>query len=144
MEKKTRMIKINDQTYTYQELAQKLGMDEKNIQIVLCQPIPAGVLTCSLPGSDEDPYPFAKLEFRGENGGLPQLLAMSEQSDGYEDRPRTYLYGNGDTYIAYCDVAAESDDEEETPSSIVIGGDQGDELQVWAENRHYHWMGILT
>ena len=135
-----RTIKINGQEFTYQELAQKLGIQNEKVQIELRQPIPAGVLTCTLSDTDFDDNPYASLDMEMLTDQSVMPLALVDQPCDAAEKPKVFLYGNGDSYIAYRTLPI-TEEEMDQPSSLVIGGDPNDILEVWEENQHFAMKG---
>ena len=124
-------------TVSARSLATLLGLDGDVQQIELCRDIPAGELSACIPCPGEnDPYPGIDVVLQMEGHDIPVLLSRSEQPFG--EQPKTYLYGCGDSYIAYSPADTREDEERDDlkNSVLVVGGDSDDQLQVYLEN-HY-------
>lgn len=117
-------------------LATLLGLDGGIQQMELCINIPAGELSAGTPCvTYGDPFPGIDMTLRMHSSDSPVFLSRSEQAFGL--LPRTYLYGNGDSYIAYAPADTRGGDAEEQKDSVlVIGGDNGEILHAYQENAY--------
>lgn len=143
-----RYIRINDKEFSLEEIAEKLGVTEPLCSVTLCQEICSGTLCASMPLALE-PYPGVELSFElpESAGTAPISVARLEQDDPNLDvEPQCFLYGRGDSYIAYMDVNTQTDAELKAApldDTLVIGGDKSRKLRLFRENNFINDCGML-
>lgn len=141
-------IRLNGKEFPLEELAEKLGITEPLCSVSLCQQVCSGTLCASMPLAME-PYPGVELSFELPDGAgsAPIPVARLEQDDPHSDvEPQCFLYGRGDSYIAYMDVNTQTDAElKVSPRDdiLVIGGDKGRLLRLFRENSLINDRGML-
>lgn len=141
-------IRINDKKFSMEEIAEKLGITEPLYSVTLCQEVCSGTLCAQLPLAVEA-YPGVELTFEFPEGASSESLSIArlEQDDPNLDvEPQCFLYGRGDSYIAYMDVNTQTDAEFKAAprdDTLVIGGDKNRALRVFRENNYINDCGML-
>ena len=150
---KGRFIRINNKDFSFDELAEALGIHAKKgfepFEVQLCQRVDAGILTAT--ATDFGPaYPGIDVELHllEKENTQPIMITRTEQpcEDEVADPVRTYSYGRNEDYFMYFDSDIRSDREVEVeaiPPSVVIAGDPGLSVDVWTENPYMNYKGHL-
>lgn len=141
-------IRINGKEFSLEEIAEKLGIAEPLYSATLCQEVCSGTLCAQLSLAVES-YPGVELsfEFPKSASSEPLPIARLEQDDPNLDiEPQCFLYGRGDSYIAYMDVNTQTDVEFKAfprDDTLVVSGDKNRTLLVFRENNYINDYGML-
>ncbi len=142
-------IRINGKKFSLEELAEKLGLSGPVSMVSLCQKSASGILCADLPVCMNGSYPAVELTFEFPEGVNPTRLPVARLAQDEEcasAEPQCFLYGRGDSYIAFTDVNTQTDDEYEKDPQynvLVVSGDRGDVLHLFRENSYINDMGSL-
>lgn len=136
-------LEVNGMKVTYEDLAKALGVPQIQ-SLLLCQDVASGTLAAQA-GTEE--YPGIDLFLRlPEKSGLDVLMARAEQPQD-EPEPKAYLYDVEAVYIAYTIAdtrTAEEIEDSDAPRIVVVSGDRGQQVDVYAENPYVCFMGQCT
>lgn len=146
-------LRINGRDFSFEHVAKALGLSPRKegepFDVMFCQRVDAGVLAARSFGYGGD-YPGIDIELQlpEQARSLPVMISRTEQprSEGGDCGVRTYCYGRQDEYFMYFDADTRPDhevDEHAMSPSVVIGGNPGCDVDIWAENNYIKYRGGL-
>lgn len=156
-----RIIKIGNHEFTIAELIKKLNIEDSKdpdiVEVALCQKVPDGYIAAiSCDGSEDNMFPGIDMELLlpEEKHSQSVIIARAEQkvmesdAEGGQTPARIYLYQRSqDSYVAYADYDARTDDEAEAdphPATVVVGGTGPmAPVSLYYENRFVEYCGTI-
>lgn len=125
---------INGKPYSLEKLSRQLGIKVQDVSIAL--ETPDASFQASVSGIDSL-SPALSVDTKGKCIDRPLFRVETNDCDGFA-APVAYLYGIGESYIAYEEVDTRPDSEindSDDPDNLVIGGNGPDQmLNVLLEN----------
>lgn len=144
-------IKIGDRVILATELCKLAGVEPKGgLQISVGERTPEGAFEAYVVLGDPADYPGVNVSFRSDKGdGI--LLSRSEQdlsekdSDG-KSPMHTFLYGRGESYVAYTTHDVRSEEElgdGRLRTLVVASGDVDNVVDLYRENQYVSYNGLM-